>query len=113
MAMELELVVAAPGALNARVILVATLWDRLVKVTIPAIAVALVVPCKMPLPALRAALTTVLLLLVQKFPNWSCSRMTGCWAKATPAVAVAEGWVRMVIVLAAPGTSRKKPSLTP
>ena len=41
----------------------------------------------------NTALTSVLLLLVQKLPNWSCRRMIGCWAKATPAVAVEEGCV--------------------
>src|SRR5215467_13819680 len=112
-AIVLELVPVTPEALKLRVILVATLWERLVNVTRPATAVRLVVPWRVPLPAPRAALTTVLLLLVQKLPNWSCRRSTGCWAKATPAVAVAEGWVWMAILLAAPGTSRKLPRLAP
>src|SRR5262245_15988345 len=113
MAIELELVPVTPEALKARVILVATLCERLVKVTKPAMAVRLVLPWSVPLPVPRAALTVVLLLLVQELPNWSCSRITGCWAKATPAVAVAEGWVWMAILLAAPGTSRNAPSLAP
>ena len=76
--MALELVPVRPEALKASVMLVATLWERFVKVTRPAAAVKLVVPCKVPLPAPRAALTTALLLLVQKLPNWSCRRRTGC-----------------------------------
>src|SRR5215469_2596802 len=104
MAIMLELVPVRPEALKARVMLVATLCERLVKVTRPATAVRLVVPWRVPLPAPRAALTVVLLLLVQALPNWSCRLMTGCWAKATPAVAVLEGWVWMASLLAAPGT---------
>src|SRR5215510_6395857 len=100
--MEVELVLLREAPLKFMVMLVATLWERLVKVTRPATAVRLVVPWSVPLPALRAALTTVLLLLVQKLPNWSCRRMAGCWAKGTPAVAVAEGWVWMAILLDAP-----------
>src|SRR5262245_65374466 len=113
MAMTLELVPVTPEALKARVILVATLCDRLVKVTRPATAVRLVLPWSVPLPAPRAALTVVLLLLVQELPNWSCRRRTGCWAKATPAAAVAEGWVWMARLLATPGTSRRAPRLAP
>ena len=77
--------------LNAIVILVATLCDRLVKLTRPLTAVRLVVPCKAPPPALRAALTVVVTSEVTRFPNWSSIRMTGCCAKAAPAVAAAEG----------------------
>ena len=39
--------------------------------------------------------------------------MAGCEAKATPAVAVAEGWVWMANRLAAPAISRSKPKLAP
>src|SRR5689334_101697 len=84
-AIVLELVLLTLDALKLIVMLVATLWERLVKVTTPLSAVWFVLPCKVPLPALRAALTTVLLLLVQKLPNWSRTCRTGCWAKATPA----------------------------
>ena len=71
-----ELVPVSPEALKARVMLVATLWERLVKVTRPLTAVRLVVPCKVPLPALRVALITVLLSAVplavlRRLPNWS------------------------------------------
>src|SRR5213592_2042382 len=39
--------------------------------------------------------------------------MTGCWAKATPANALADGWVCRASRLAAPGTSRNTPRLAP
>ena len=54
---------------NLRLMAVATLWARFVKVTRPLRAVMFVVPCKVPVPRLRAAVTTVLLSLVRKFPN--------------------------------------------
>src|SRR6516225_7586003 len=114
-AMVLELVPVRPEALKAKVILVATLWERLLKVATPLVAVALSVPCRVPLPAPRAALTTVLsdtpLALLRRLPNWSRTWRTGCWAKATPAVAPAEGWVWMARLLAAPATSRSAPKL--
>src|SRR5215471_10249650 len=111
-----ELVPVRPGALKARVILVATLWARDVKVTTPSVALALSVPCRVPLPLPRAAVTTVLLSLVplaalRRLPNWSRTCRTGCWAKGIPAVAVVEGCVRMARLLAAPATSRKVPRL--
>src|SRR5215472_3107545 len=113
--MMLELVPVRPEALKARVILVATLCERLSKLAMPLAAVAVSVPCKVPLPAPRAALTTVLsvtpLALLRRLPNWSRTCRTGCWAKATPAVAVAEGWVWMARLLAAPATSRRAPRL--
>src|SRR6059036_208282 len=37
--------------------------------------------------------------------------MTGCWAKATPAVAVAEGCIRMIRLATVPATSRRLPRL--
>ncbi len=85
-------------------------------VTRPSAAVRLVVPCNVPLPARRAALTTVLLSIVplavlRRLPNWSCTSITGCCAKTTPAVAVADGWVRRTSLLAAPATSRRAPKL--
>ena len=79
--------------LNLIVIVWAMSYDRSVKVTTPLTAVRLVVPCKAPLPAARLAVTTVVLSLVNKLPDGSSMRITGCWAKTTPAVAVAEGWV--------------------
>src|SRR5580765_225883 len=77
------------------VMLVATLCARLAKVANPFEAVAVSVPCNVPLPALRAAVTTVLLSAVSKWPTASSIRITGCCAKTTPAVAVLEGWVWM------------------
>src|SRR5262252_1883629 len=113
--MMLELVPVTPDAVKARVMFVATLCERLLKVARPLAAVALSVPCKVPLPAPRAALTTVLsdtpLALLRRLPNWSRTCRTGCWAKATPAVALAEGWVWMARLLAAPATSRRAPRL--
>ena len=85
------------------VMFVATLWARSLNVTRPLLAVRFVVPSKVPLPALRPALTTVLLSLLRRLPNWSSIRRTGCWLKATPAVAVAEGCVWVVRRLAAAG----------
>src|SRR5262245_27900220 len=113
--MLLELVPVTPEALKARVMLVARLWLRSVKVATPSVAVALSVPCRVPLPLPRAAVTTVLsvtpLAALRRLPNWSRTCRTGCWAKGTPAVAVAEGCVRMARLLAAPATSRKVPRL--
>src|SRR6185369_1069464 len=110
-----ELVPVRPGALKARVMLVATLWARSVKAATPSVAVAFSVPCRVPLPLPRAAVTTVLLVtplaVLRRLPNWSRTWRTGCWAKGTPAVAVAEGCVRMARLLAAPATSRKVPRL--
>ena len=59
----------------------------MLKLATPPLAVALVVPCSVALPKLRAALTTVLLSVVRKLPNWSSIRTCGCGAKAAPAVA--------------------------
>src|SRR5258706_15062368 len=58
-----------PGLLKLIVIFVATLCDKIVKETRPLIAVRLVVPCKVPLPALRVATTTVALSLARRLPN--------------------------------------------
>ena len=84
--------------LNRMVMLVATLCDRFANVTRPLPAVRLVVPCSVPLPALRLAVTTVALSALplaelRRFPNWSWTCSAGCCANATPAVAVAEGCV--------------------
>src|SRR5438046_616853 len=75
------------------VMVVATVCERLVKVTSPLAAVRLVVPCNTPVPALREAVTTVLMSLLHRLPKASSIRTTGCVAKAAPAVAVAEGGV--------------------
>ena len=104
-AIAVEVAGKRPVLLKAIVILVATLWARLVKVTTPLRAVNRVVPCKIPAPALRVAVTVVELSEAIRLPNWSSIRMTGCGAKATPAVAVLGGWVKMVSLLAGAGTT--------
>ena len=55
-----ELVPVRPELIKARVMSLATLCERLVKVATPLTAVAVRVPCNVPLPALRAAVSTVL-----------------------------------------------------
>ena len=92
--------------------LVATLCERFVKVTMPLTAATLVAPCNVPLPARRLAVTTVLSLL-RRFPNWSSIRTTGCGAKATPAVAVLAGCVRMVSRLAVAGPTTTLEEVAP
>src|SRR5437667_2333477 len=88
-----EVAPAKPALAKSIVMLVATVWERLVKVTRPLTAVMLVAPWRVPLPALRVAVKTVVLSLLRKLPYWSSIRIAGCWAKAIPAVAVADGWV--------------------
>ena len=89
--MLVELVLVKLPLVKPMVMLVATLWNKLMKVARPPAAVAESVPCSAPPPALRAAVTTVLLSEVIKLPEASSMRMTGCVWKATPAVAVEEG----------------------
>src|SRR5439155_401072 len=103
-----EVAPARPLLAKSILIVVATLCERLVKLTTPLTAPRLVAPCKMPLPPFRLAVTTVVLSLERKLPKLSSTRMTGCWAKITPAVAVADGWLCMVNRLAAPGPTLKK-----
>src|SRR5439155_1300763 len=88
-----EVAVVRPVAVKFSVIVLATVWDRFAKVAIPLTAVAVKVPCRVPLPALRATVITVLLSLVRRLPLASSMRMTGCCARTTPAVAAAEGCV--------------------
>ena len=78
---------------NWIVMLVATRCDKFVKVAKPLRAVAVTVPCNVPAPAARVAVTTVPLSELIKLPKVSSTRTTGCWAKTTPAVAALEGWV--------------------
>ena len=75
----------------------------MVKATRPLTAVRLAVPCKVAVPMLRVAVTTVLLSLLIRLPKASSIRTAGCCAKAAPAVAVAEGCVAIVSRLAAAG----------
>ena len=88
-----EVTPANPALAKLTVIFVATLCDRLVKLTRPLAAVAVSVPCNVPPPPFRLAVTIVLLSLEIRFPKESSIRNTGCCAKAAPAVAVAEGCV--------------------
>ena len=90
--MPLEVALVNPLA-NWIVMLVATLCERLVNVTTPPTAVTVVEPWSTPEPAARVAVTTVLLSLARRLPNWSSIRTCGCCAKATPASAVLEGCV--------------------
>ena len=88
-----EFALLRPVPAKARVMSLATLCERLRKLTTPLTAVRLVVPCNTPVPALRLAVTTVELSLERRLPNWSSMRITGCCGKAVPAVAVEEGCV--------------------
>ena len=73
----------------------ALLYDRPLNVaTPPANVTVRSLPCRLAVPVLRAAVTVCVLSLVMTLPNASSSFTTGCVAKATPAVAVADGcWV--------------------
>ena len=101
--MLLDVAVVNPDEVKSIEIVEATLCERLVKPTTPPDAVKLVVPCSVPLPALREAVTAVVLSALRKLPNWSSIRTTGCCAKTTPAVAVKDGCVWMVNRCAAAG----------
>ena len=90
-AMAVEVVLVRLPLVKLMVIFVATLCVRLVKVANPFEAVAVSVPCNVPLPALRVAVTTVELFAVSRLPAASSMRITGCCAKAKPAVAVDGG----------------------
>ena len=88
-----EVAPVKPLLLKLIVIVVATLCARFVKLATPLTEATVSEPCSVPLPALRAPVTCVPVSAERKLPNWSSIRITGCWAKATPAVAVAEGCV--------------------
>ena len=102
-AMVLDVAPVSPLPVKVMVMLVATLWDKFANATRPLTAARLVVPCNTPLPALRTAVTTVLLSPMRKFPYESSIRSVGCCAKTMPAVAVLEGCVTIVSRLAAAG----------
>jgi len=87
---------------NCSVIVVATLCARVAKVATPLEAVAVTVPCSVPVPPSRVAVTIVLLSAVRTLPKASKTWIAGCCPKATPAVAVADGWVRIASEAAAP-----------
>ena len=67
--MLVEVVLVKEPLVNWIVMLVATLCARLVKATTPFSAVRFVAPCKVPLPALRVAITAVVLSLLRRLPN--------------------------------------------
>src|SRR5258707_11367837 len=94
------------------VMLVAKVWYRFVNIARPFEAEAVTVPCKVPAPLARAAVTIVVLFELIKLPNGSSIRTTGCCAKATPAVALVEGWVWIVTRLAAAGLTVIVPEIT-
>src|SRR5262245_2992515 len=97
----LEVVPVKLPLLKAIVMVSALVYERFANVTKPLIAVTLVVPCKAAVPALRVAVTTVLLSVVTRFPNASSSRTTGAGENAAPAVAVVGGWVAITSLAAA------------
>src|SRR6266436_5864373 len=97
-----EVALVSPDAVKLIVIVVATLWDRFAKFAIPLTVVAVRVPCNVPVPALRVAVMTRPLSVVTRLPAASSTRMTGCCANGTPAVAADEGCVWIVSLFAAP-----------
>jgi len=75
-AIVVEVVLTKLPLLKRTVMFVATLCDKLEKLTKPFAAVTIVVPCSVPLPALRLAATAVELSAfplaeLRKLPNWS------------------------------------------
>ena len=81
------------------------------KLATPLLAVALVVPCNELVPALRVAVTTVLLSALIKLPKASSIRSAGGGAKTAPAVAVPAGGVCIVNRLAAAGLTAIVPDV--
>ena len=63
-----EVTLVSPLLVNSRLIVLATLCERLAKLAMPPIVVALKEPCNVPLPALRTTLTTEVLLAVHRLP---------------------------------------------
>src|SRR6266545_1303006 len=99
----LEVALVKVPLVKTSVMFVATLCDRLVNATTPLTVVAVNVPCRGPLPAPRATVTTLPLSVLRKLPN-VCSTLTcGCCAHTTPAVDVLEGCTSLVSLLAAAG----------
>jgi len=88
-----EVAPVRPLAVKLSVIVVATVCDRFAKVAMPFTVVAVTVPCKVPVPALRATVIARPLSEVIRLPDASSTRTTGCCAKGTPAVAVGDGCV--------------------
>src|SRR5437773_2618158 len=63
-----EVALVRPLAVKLSVMVLARLWDRFAKVATPLTAVAVNVPCRVPLPALRDTVTTELLSLERRLP---------------------------------------------
>ena len=63
-----EVALVRPLLLKLRFMVLATLCERLMKLATPLIAVAVTLPCKVPLPAFRAAVITVVLSLKRRLP---------------------------------------------
>src|SRR5712671_4569538 len=59
------------------------------------------VPCNVPVPALRDAVTNVFVL--HRLPYMSTTHRIGCCANGTPAVAVGEGCVTIITSAGVPG----------
>src|SRR5207245_523135 len=106
-AMLPEVALVRPLALKVRLIVVVTLWDRFANVATPLTAVAVRVPCRVPLPALRAAVTTVLLSLERRLPKASRTRIAGAGVNVTPALTVVGGRVWMAKLAAGPAFTVK------
>src|SRR6266446_7979317 len=101
-AMLLDVIPLRPAAPKSIVMVSALLYERLEKVANPLTAVTLVVPCNAALPALRVAVTTVLLSVLRKLPKASKIRITGAGENATPAVAEAGACVWIARLAAGP-----------
>ncbi len=86
---------------------------RSVKLTTPLTVVRERVPISVPAPAAVMLAVTDTLGEVHTLPKASRSPMTGCWVKATPAVAVADGWVLIASAVASPAVTLKLALLTP
>src|SRR3954470_13644201 len=80
----------------------ATLCDRFVNVARPEDAVAVTVPCSVPVPARRVAVTTVLLSEITRLPPTSRTSTTGCGENAAAAVGAGSGCVMMASCVGAP-----------
>src|SRR5438034_1187403 len=106
-AMLPEVAAVRPVAVKLRLMVVARLWDRFANVATPLTAVAVKVPCRVPLPALRATVTTVLLSLERRLPKASRIRIAGAGENVAPAFTVAGGCVCMAKLAAGPGFTVK------
>src|SRR6185503_13071471 len=63
-----EVTLVRPLLEKLRLMVLATLWERLAKVAMQLTAVAVKAPCKVPAPALRAAVTIVELSVLRRLP---------------------------------------------